>query len=59
MDGLPLEEEGRKRCMAAKVRAYPTWDYQGERREGVMSLEELEVWSSFSGAQSESATPKQ
>ena len=53
------EEEGRKRCMAAKVRAYPTWDYQGERREGVMSLEELEVWSSFSGAQSESATPKQ
>ena len=45
--------------MAAKVRAYPTWDYQGERREGVMSLEELVVWSRFPAAQSESVTPKQ
>ena len=45
--------------MAAKVQAYPTWDYQGERREGVMSLEELEVWSRFPAAQSDSATPKQ
>ena len=53
------EEEDRQRCMAAKVRAYPTWDYQGERREGVMSLEELEVWSRFPAAQSESVTPKQ
>ena len=52
------EEEGRQRCMAAKVLAYPTWDYQGERRAGVLSLEELETWSRFPGAQSESATPK-
>ena len=52
------EEEGRQRCMAAKVRAYPTWDYQGERRAGVLSLEELEIWSRFPGVQSESATPK-
>ncbi|WP_415399479.1 hypothetical protein [Synechococcus sp. W4D4] len=44
------EEEGRKRCMAAKVRAYPTWDYKEERREGVMTLEELEVWSGFQGS---------
>ena len=53
------EEERRQRCMAAKVRAYPTWYYQGERREGLMSLEELEVWSRFPATQSESATPKQ
>ncbi len=53
------EQEGRQRCMAAKVRAYPTWDYQGERREGLISLEELEVWSRFPAAQSEAVTPKQ
>ena len=41
------DEPGRKRCMDAKVRAYPTWVLKGERREGVMSLEELERWSQF------------
>jgi hypothetical protein len=41
------DEPGRKRCMDAKVRAYPTWVLKGERREGVMSLEELESWSQF------------
>ncbi len=41
------DEPGRQRCMGAKVRAYPTWDLNGERREGVMSLEELEIWSKY------------
>jgi hypothetical protein len=36
--------------MGAKIRAYPTWDLNGERREGVLSLEELERWSQFPSA---------
>jgi glutaredoxin len=44
------DEPGRKRCMEAKVRAYPTWVLKGDRREGVMSLDELESWSGFRSA---------
>jgi len=33
-------------CQAAEIRAYPTWILpNGERRVGVQSLEELQVWS--------------
>ncbi|MFM7434450.1 MAG: hypothetical protein ACKO1Q_00360 [Vulcanococcus sp.] len=41
------EESGRERCNAAQVRAYPSWDFKGERREGVLSLEELKQWSGY------------
>lgn len=43
------EDSGRQRCNTAQVRAYPTWDYKGERREGVLTLEELKLWSAFPG----------
>jgi hypothetical protein len=39
--------EGRQRCMAARVRAYPTWDLDGKRLEGVQSVETLKQWSGF------------
>jgi glutaredoxin len=42
------DDNGRQRCQAAKIRSFPTWDLNGERREGVLSLEELRVWSGFS-----------
>ncbi|WP_236629678.1 hypothetical protein [Synechococcus sp. BS55D] len=33
-------------CQAAEIRAYPTWILpNGERRVGVQSLEDLQVWS--------------
>jgi hypothetical protein len=38
------DDPGRQRCQTAKIRAFPTWDYKGERREGVLELEELRVW---------------
>jgi hypothetical protein len=38
---------GRQRCMAAKIRAFPTWDLDGKRLEGVQSVEELKVWSGY------------
>ena len=41
------DDAGRKRCQAAQIRAYPTWELKGERRLGVLSLEELEVWSGY------------
>lgn len=42
--------EGRERCRAAGIEAYPTW-VQGNRRvEGVLSLEELKRWSGFAPA---------
>lgn len=41
------DDSGRQRCNAAQVRAYPSWDYKGERREGVLTLEELKLWSAF------------
>lgn len=32
-------------CVAAEIRAYPTWILpNGERREGVQSLEDLQIW---------------
>jgi hypothetical protein len=41
------DQAGRERCQAAKIRAFPTWDLKGERREGLLTIEELEVWSGF------------
>ena len=38
------DDPGRLRCQTAKIRAFPTWDYRGERREGVLELEELRNW---------------
>ncbi len=35
----------RQRCLEAKVRAFPTWDLNGQRLEGVRSVEELSQWS--------------
>jgi hypothetical protein len=42
------DDAGRKRCASASIRAFPTWDLNGERREGMLSLEELRIWSGFS-----------
>jgi len=40
---LPIQAAA---CKSAEIRAYPTWILPtGERREGVQSLEELQVWS--------------
>lgn len=41
------DQAGRDRCQTAKIRAFPTWDLDGERREGLLSIEELAVWSGF------------
>ena len=41
------DDAGRKRCQAAQIRGYPTWELNGQRRLGVLSLEELEVWSGY------------
>lgn len=38
------DDAGRSRCQKAGVRAYPTWVIGSERREGTLSLEELEAW---------------
>ncbi len=43
------DDAGRQRCQAAGIRAYPSWDLGGQRREGVLSLEELKLWSGFPG----------
>ncbi len=40
-------DAGRERCQAADIRAYPTWVRGQERREGVLSLEELARWSGW------------
>lgn len=42
-------DDGRQRCMAARIRAYPTWELDGRRLEGVQSVEELKVWSGYPG----------
>lgn len=43
---LPIQAAA---CKTAQIRAYPTWILpSGERREGVQSLEELQVWSGMS-----------
>ena len=44
------DDVGRQRCQSAGIRAYPSWDLNGQRREGVLSLEELKVWSGFPGS---------
>ncbi|WP_411871096.1 hypothetical protein [Vulcanococcus limneticus] len=55
------DDAGRQRCEAAGIRAFPSWDLNGQRREGVLSLEELKVWSGFPGgpaAQPSGKVPK-
>lgn len=44
------DEPGRQRCAAASVRVFPTWDLNGERREGLLTIEELRIWSGFAAA---------
>ncbi|MFS6828456.1 hypothetical protein [Cyanobium sp. ATX-6F1] len=44
------DDQGRQKCVAAKVKAFPTWVLGSERREGVQSLAELSAWSGFKGA---------
>ena len=42
---LPIQAAA---CQTAKIRAYPTWILEnGERREGVQTLEQLKVWASM------------
>lgn len=41
------DQAGRERCQQAKIRAFPTWDLDGERREGLLTIEELAIWSGF------------
>jgi hypothetical protein len=41
------EETGRRRCQTARIRAYPTWELGGEKKEGVQSIEELKAWSGY------------
>jgi hypothetical protein len=43
------QPEQRERCQAARIEAYPTWVFGNERREGVLSLDELKSWSGFKG----------
>lgn len=38
-------EDERKRCLAAQVRVFPTWEFNGRRLEGVQSVETLKRWS--------------
>jgi hypothetical protein len=45
---------GQQRCSQVGIRAYPTWIKGGERREGMLSLEELKSWSGYRPA---GATP--
>jgi hypothetical protein len=50
---------GQQRCTEAAIRVYPTWIKGGERRDGVLSLEELQRWSGYrpGGATPVGATP--
>lgn len=43
------DDQGRQQCIAAKVKAFPTWVLGSERREGLQSLEDLSAWSGFKG----------
>jgi hypothetical protein len=38
---------GQQRCSEVGIRAYPTWIKGGERREGMLTLEELKSWSDY------------
>jgi len=54
-DRLPYVEcdktsEGRERCQAAGIKAYPTWVLGTRRVEGVQTIEELKRWSGFTPA---------
>jgi hypothetical protein len=51
------DDPGRRRCQTAGIRAYPTWDLRGERREGTLSLEELKQWSGFGGSGAGASRP--
>ncbi|MEY3929993.1 MAG: hypothetical protein RLZZ516_1703 [Cyanobacteriota bacterium] len=44
------DDAGRQRCAAAAVRVYPTWDLKGQRREGLLTIEELRAWSGFAAS---------
>lgn len=44
------DDQGRKICTEAKVRAFPTWILGKERREGMLTLEQLSAWSGFQGS---------
>ncbi len=51
-DRLPYVEcdktsEGRERCQAAGIKAYPTWVLGTSQVEGVQTLQELKRWSGF------------
>jgi hypothetical protein len=61
---LPYQEcekaaAGQQRCSEAGIRVYPTWIKGGERRDGVLSLEELQRWSGYrpGGATPAGTTP--
>ncbi|MCP9850876.1 hypothetical protein KBY88_13825 [Cyanobium sp. Morenito 9A2] len=43
------DDNGRQKCVAAKIKAFPTWVMGGERREGVQTLAQLSAWSDFKG----------
>jgi hypothetical protein len=51
------DDAGRERCTAARIRAYPTWEVKGERREGTLSIEELKTWSGFGVSNGTSRQP--
>lgn len=52
------EDGGRERCQAAGIRAFPTWELEGQPRlEGVQTIEELKAWSGFGGAVGTAAQP--
>ena len=50
---------GQQRCSEVGIRAYPTWIKGGERREGLLTLEELKSWSGYKpgGATTAGANP--
>ena len=61
---LPYQEcekdaAGQQRCSQAGIRVYPTWIKGSERRDGVLSLEELQRWSGYrpGGATPAGTTP--
>ena len=43
------DQVGADKCNAAGVQAYPTWVFGKDKREGVQTLEELAVWTGFTG----------
>jgi hypothetical protein len=41
------DDVGRQRCQSAGLRAFPSWEINGQRYEGVLSLEELKQLSGY------------